>query len=259
MLAGIHSFAMSEAMFYGCIAIAILMPKVGVEASIFSGDLSRPFRQCIFVFAITLTARCLLLPDRRFSQSDCQPGDDDGHCRFLSWVYFSWTVAESILVSFLRLCMPYLLQRQLRSYINIVPGRDLQTWLLGVVAVYVVAIYLSANVAPQYWSIKRAGDGVLAIPVLRSVSLYRKVMKTRDETASFVLLDTVIALEFCYLLSVEGAALGYALDDRGPNNDVNEVWVAFRVASVYVGYVSVLLHGLVLAIIDEGQLMSRTY
>ena len=74
-----------------------------------------------------------------------------------------------------------------------------------------------------------------------------------------MLLDTVIALEFCYLLSVEGAALGYALDDRDPNNDVNEVWVAFRVASVYVGYVSVLLHGLVLAIIDEGQFMSRTY
>ena len=254
---GMNSFALSDAVFLACMATAILVPRVGPvqDSSLFTGDLSRPFRQCVLLGACASMLRTLAFPDRRFAVNDCT-GE---HCsRFVSMLQFSWTMIEGLFLAFLRTCMPYLLQRQLATMINVVPGKSLQAWIFGVLAIDMLAVVLTTNVAPQWWALKKTGDVLLGIPIVRTVNMYRRVMKARDETASFVLLDSLISLEYCRVIVGLGAAIEYATDDRDPNKDLSQVWMTMRVSNIYVAYVCLLVHGLVLAVIDEGQLMTRT-
>lgn len=256
MLQGVHSFVMAEAVFLACMTFAILMPRLGPvrDSSWFAGDLSRPFRKCVFLVTCTSMARAVLLPDRRFAVNDCV----DDHCsRVSSMMQFSWTVMEGVLMAFLRMCMPYLLQRQLSAFVNVIPGKSLQAWIFAVIALDLAAIVLATTVMPQFWTLKKLGDALLGIPVIQTVNLYRRVMKAREESASFVLLDILLGLEYCRAVVGLGAAVEYALDDRDPNKDLSQLWMTMRVSNIYMSYVCTLMHGAVLAVIDEGQLMTR--
>ena len=155
-----HVFAIAEAWFLICITIALFTPRVDPrDRSLFSGDLSRPFRQCLLAVTCTVTLRCFAFEDRRFSAGSGSGGVGN--------FYYFWVGMESVLFCFLKLCTPFLLQRYLATKINIVPGKDLQGWLYAILLLDCTAIFLTTNVAPQFWALKKAGDAVVSSPSSR--------------------------------------------------------------------------------------------
>ena len=256
-----HVFAIAQAWFLICITIALFTPSVDPrDRSLFSGDLSRPFRQCLFAVTCTLTLRCFAFEDRRFSAGSGSGGVGN--------FYYFWVGMESVLFCFLKLCTPFLLQRYLATKINIVPGKDLQGWLYAILLLDCTAIFLTTNVAPQFWALKRAGDAVVFFPLIQNLRLYRRIESNRSSGgdlasspfSSFALLDILIGIEYCRFVSVLGATVSYALDSHDPAApQLHEIWIAVRLASIFVGYLAVLLHGLFLVAIDEQQFQLHEY
>jgi len=229
-----QSYAIAEALFLICVTIALFVPRVDGETSRwFSGDLSRPYRQCMLLLTCTLTTRCLFLPDRRFG-NDCRLDTEAASSVNSCNLYYAWVAMESAVLAFLKLCMPFLLQRHLSSLINIVPGRDLQKWIIAIVSMDGIAIILTANVAPQFWALKRLGDALVFFPIVSTLRLYKRVILSRSTTGSFVLLDALMGTECCRFLLVVGASIGYALDAHDPEHPIAQFWIGLRLSSIFV-------------------------
>lgn len=266
--------AIAEAMFLVTITVASLAPRPDREDTSWLGTapaFSGPFRRALFCVTCTLTFRCLFLKDHRFTSSssceqdgndvdtDCIHIDESGNGSFILhsvWLYYVWVGMESIFLAFLKLCMPYLLQVHLSMVINIQPGENLKAWLYMVIAMDALSLVLTASYSPRFWAIKRLGDALAAIPVIQTVRQYRRILGVREQ--AWTLTDTLLAQEVCRFSLVVGAAIGYAVEGNGGRSQLSndnwhsrDFWIALRLASTYSGYVSVLLHGMLLNLLDE--------
>eukprot|EP00934_Nitzschia_sp_Nitz4_P006434 Nitzschia sp. Nitz4//scaffold300_size22576//2934//3833//NITZ4_008542-RA/size22576-processed-gene-0.20-mRNA-1//1//CDS//3329546979//6424//frame0 len=238
------SIAIAEALYLIFVAAASLTVEIQRKkpfVSLFGHGISRPFQQLLFSVTLTLTFRSLFLPDQRFATTACT-----GECKETATLYYVWVAIESVIISFLMLCMPYLLQKQLATVINIQPGESLQMWIFLVLGMDVFAIVLSSQVSPNFWALKRFGDALLVIPRINTLQLYVK-MTTTDSQPS-LLIGTLTRLEYCLFVAVTGASLLYAFEDhQNPNN-----WfVAIKMASIFLTYTVLFVHGVLLTCLDN--------
>lgn len=241
------TIAIAEWLFMLCILVASLPPSRRARGqSIFGEGMARPFHQLFVAVTFTLTLRSLFLPDQRFGNQGADLGG------VLIYVYYAWVAVESLLMSFLKLCMPYILQCHLSTVINIAPGRNLQMWLFLVLAMDAVAVLLSAHVSPNFWSIKRLGDGLMAIPRIKTLQSYQRVMAVRSNQPS-LLVDMLMRIEICLFVAILGASAAYATESHSAAADPNEDWlVAIKIMSIFLGYTALMVHALLLNCLDEG-------
>lgn len=262
--------AIAECIFVIAVLIAVLAPRHDSASransryrsfqSLFNGTNSGPFRFGLFVVTCTLTIRSLFLPDFRYANEHCVEEHTCGD--ILPWIYYFWVAMESVFLSFLNLGLPYLLQRHLSTVINIVPGQNLKAWLYTVVCSDMLAIFLTAHYSPNFWSIKRLGDGILAFPVIQTLRQYNRILGAQEHSSTLV--DTLLILEWGRIILVSGAALGYAMEDRtSGEQNMNSFWVALRLGSTFHGYACHLVQGMLLNLLDEIQdrayTMARDY
>ncbi len=192
-------------------ATIIPRPKTGAAASFFGGDLSRPFRQLIFVLASMNCFRSVFMTDQRFREHEAQIDSTTGQTTLTTWIYYILTTIESLGISFLCLLLAYLLQCRLRALIYIEPGKDLQVWLYAISILALMGTICSVTISPQYWALKRLGDALSCIPVLKTINLYDKIMTRNHVLDSQITLQTLRVMEIVNLPATLLATAGYWL------------------------------------------------
>lgn len=239
------TIAIAEWLFMLFILVASLPPRRTRGQSIFGEGMARPFHQLFVAVSCTLTLRSLFLPDQRFGNQGADLGG------VLTYVYYAWVAVESLSLSFLNFCMPYILQRHLSTVINITPGRNLQMWLFSVLAMDAVAVLLSAHVSPNFWSIKRLGDGLMVIPRVKTLQSYQRVVGARSNQPS-LLVDMLIRIEMCLFVAILGASGAYAIESHSAIADPNDWLVGIKIMSIFLGYTALMVHALLLNCLDDG-------
>ena len=247
--------AIAEAIYVICILFASLSfspssSRTSTTNSIFGDGLARPFHQLFFVVCCTLTMRSFLLRDQRFVPTSCNVDATEEDCKqtvFSVFLYYSWVAIESILISFLKLCMPYLLLRHMATFINTTPS-TLQSWLMVVCGMELVGVILAGQISPNFWSIKRFGDGILVLPRIQTLQTYQSIVMARHNSQPSLLVDTLIQLEKCLLVTIVGASVSYAIEDhQNPNT-----WlVAIKMVSIFLGYTVLIFHSILLKCLDQ--------
>ena len=242
--------AIAECTFVLAVTAAAVVPRPKLnDKSFFGGDLSRPFRQLLCALACMNISRSMFMKDHRF-----EPAETDGAENF-RWSYYTLTALESFSLSFLCLLMPYLLQCRLRELINIRPGRDLLMWLYAILCCDIAGIALSILVNPRFWAIKRVGDALSCIPVLKTINLYDTVMSRNRILDSQVTLQTLRVIESCNLVATLLAAAGYWFEETSGTNALlfENISVGLRLSGIFINWTRALCHAWMLNMVDESQ------
>jgi hypothetical protein len=237
---------LSEALFTVGAAIVTIVPRTSSSSSSWGftgGDLTAPFRKAVLITVVMNVFRNVCFDDRRFRDTATTDEVTSSMDEYATFIYYSLTSIESFCTTFLLLLMPYLLQCQLSEVINIRPGQDLMPWLSGILFLNVAGIF-GALYRPNLWAIKRLGDALGPVPVIKTLQLFRRVNATRG--GNTITIKTVETLE-CYSLFITlAAAAGYLLHDHDYS-----LGVAVRVSSIFVSWTRVIFHGLLLNVMDE--------
>lgn len=233
----------SEAMFTTCVAVVILVPRTPKSSGFIGGDLTAPFRKAVFCIVLMNVFRSVCFDDRRFRESIPADQAKSSTEELATLAYYTLTSIESIFTAFLKLLMPYLLQCQLSEVININPGRNLKPWLIAILLMNVTGIF-GALYHPNLWAIKRLGDALGTVPVIKTLQLFRRVNTTRG--GNTITIRSVEVLEWYSLCITVAAAIGYLLDDHQ-----SSLSMAVRVSSIFVSWARLMFHGLLLNVMDE--------
>lgn len=244
------AIAIAEFVFVLAVTLAAIVPRPKLNnKSFFGGDLSRPFRQLLFVVACMHILRTLFMKDNRFGAADNQGA------QVLQWDLYVVMGVESFCLSFLCLLMPYLLQCRLRELINIRPGRDLLIWLCASLCCNIAGIVFSFSVNPKFWAIKKVGDSLSCIPVLKTILLYDTVMSRNHILDSQVTLQTLRVMESIYLVATLLSASGYWFDNAsGPSGLlIKNLCGGLRLSGVFISWTRALCHAWMLNMVDESR------
>ena len=228
---------LSEAFFAVGACVIVVTPRTAATFNWVGGDLSNPFRICVLISTALNIFRNVFFEDRRFPETMVAATESG------TIVYYVLTSIESFGHTVLMLLMPYLLQCRLSDVINIKPGQDLVPWLKAILFLHVVGV-LSARFNPNMWAIKRFGDALGCVPVIKTLRTFRRVYSSRG--GNNIIIKSLEALEFYSLAITIAAAVGYFFDSRR-----STVGQAVRVASIFVSETRVIFHGLLLNITDE--------
>ena len=242
--------AIAECTFVLAVTVAAVVPRPKLnDKSFFGGKLSRPFRQLLCVLACMNICRSMFMKDHRF-----EPVESDGTESFL-WSFYTLTALESFALSFLCLLMPYLLQCRLRELVNIRPGRDLLLWLYVILCFNIAGIVLSIWFNPKFWAIKRLGDALSCVPVLKTINLYDTVMSRNRVLDSQVTLQTLRVMESCNLVATLLAAAGYWFEGANGTavSQVDNISVGLRLSGIFINWTRALCHAWMLNMVDESQ------
>ena len=242
--------AIAECAFVVAVTLAAIVPRPKLnDKSFFGGKLSRPFRQLLFVIACMHIYRSLLMKDNRFHAAE------NGGTEIMQWAYYIMMGVESFSMSFLCLLMPYLLQCRLRELINIRPGRDLLVWLYIILCCDIAGIVFSIWVNPKFWAIKKFGDALTCVPVLKTIFLYDTVMSRNRILDSQVTLQTLRVMESINLVAIFMAGAGYWFEDASGTVGTltKDVCGGFRLSGFFILWARVLCHAWMLNMVDESQ------
>ena len=242
--------AIAECAFVVAVTLAAIVPRPKInDKSFFGGDLSRPFRQLLFVIACMHICRSLFMKDNRFDTAE-----SDG-TEIMQCAYYIMMGVESFSMSFLCLLMPYLLQCRLRDLINIRPGRDLLVWLYAILCCDITGIIISIWVSPKFWAIKKVGDALTCVPVLKTIYLYDNVMSRNRILDSQVTLQTLRVMESINLVAILMAAAGYWFEDASGTVGTltKNVCGGLRLSGIFIIWARVLCHAWMLNMVDESQ------
>ena len=240
----------SEALFVAGIVIITILPRPASSVDWIGGDLAAPFRKSLLLVAAMNIFRNLTFEDRRFREV-CPTSETSSSSLMLPdtgvWtvVYYVLNGVESFSLCFLKLLMPYLLQKRLSEVINIVPGRNLMTWLQAVLLLNVIGI-MTAPYNPNLWAFKRFGDAIGCIPVIQTLQLFRKINSNSAEQGNHMTIRTMETLEGYSFIITTMAAAAYLFDDH--HSTVN---VAIRFGSIFISWVRAMFHGHLLNIMDD--------
>ena len=106
--------------------------------------------------------------------------------------------------TFLCFLSPYLLQTWLSNMINIGgrPGSDLTPVLLSSVGLSIVASVLARTVDGRFWALRKIGNAISALPVLRTLKTYNSVTTRggNHEGRGTILSQTLMTVERWYAL-----------------------------------------------------------
>lgn len=239
---------LSEALFAIGVAVVTIVPRTASSSDCIGGDLAAPFRKSVLIFTIMNVFRNTCFEDRRFRdvaaiESDSINSHSLSEEAIATTFYYVLTSIESFGTSFLMLLMPYLLQCRLQDVINIYPGRDLTPWLLLVLLLQVAGT-IGARHNPNLWAIKRFGDAVGCIPVVKTLSVFRRVFSSqRGDNMTIMTLQTIE----CYSFAITTLAAGaYLFDDH--HSTLSQ---ALRVGSIFVSHTRVIFHALLLNVMDD--------
>jgi hypothetical protein len=238
---------LSEALFVTGAAVVTIVPRTSSSSDWIGGDLAAPFRKWLLILAVMNVFRNTCFEDRRFRQSMTTTDSDHLLSEESIWtiLYYVLTGAESFGLCFLMLLMPYLLQRRLSDVINIVPGRDLMTWLRAILLLNVIGI-IAARYHPNFWAFKRLDDAIGCIPVITTLRLFRRVGSKGAERGNQMTIKTLEVLEFYSFSITTLAAAAYLFDDH--HSTLN---VAIRVGSIFVSWTRAIFHGHLLNVMDD--------
>lgn len=257
----IGSAAVAESLFVIGVALATIVPRPKtVLVSFFGGELSRPFRQLMFALVCMNSFRSFFMTDERFRDHRAQT-DSSGRTSWATWIYYVMTTTESLGINFLCLLLAYLLQCRLRVLIYIEPGRDLQPWLYAILVFGLLGTIGSIAISPEYWALKRFGDALSCIPVLKTIALYDKVMTRNHILDSQITIQTLRVMEMVNLVATLLAAAGYWFGGGQSSNLtaldsmtlLRNVSIGFRQFGIFANWTRAFCHGLMLNIVDEAQ------
>ncbi len=238
----------SEALFVAGIVIITILPRPASSVDWIGGDLAAPFRKSLVIVAVMNIFRNLTFEDRRFREVCPTPESSSSMITDTGlWtvVYYVLTGVESFSLCFLKLLMPYLLQKRLAEVINIIPGRNLMTWLQAILLLNVIGI-MTAPYNPNLWAFKRFGDAIGCIPVIQTLQLFRRINSNSAEHGNHMTIKTMEALEGYSFIITTMAAAAYLFDDH--HSTVN---VAIRFGSIFISWVRAMFHGHLLNIMDD--------
>jgi hypothetical protein len=240
--------AYTEALFVFGTAIITIVPRPASSVDWVGGDLAAPFRKSLLLLTAMNVFRNVFFEDRRFRDA-CPSNDpsqsiisDEGHWTAL---YYILTSFESFCLCFLKLLMPYLLQKRLSEVINIVPGRNLMSWLQAILFLNLLGI-VTAPYNPNLWAFKRFGDAIGCIPVIQTLQLFRRVNSNSAQQGNHMTIKTLEALEGYSFIIISMAAAAYFFDDH--QSAVN---VAIRLGSIFMSWVRAMFHGHLLNAMDD--------
>lgn len=238
----------TEALFVVGAAVITIVPRPASSVDWVGGDLAAPFRKSLLLLTAMNVFRNVFFDDRRFREACLSPESsyevitEEGHWTV---IYYVLTSFESFSLCFLKLLMPYLLQKRLSEVINIVPGRNLMPWLQAILLLNVLGI-VTAPFNPNLWAFKRFGDAIGCIPVIQTLQLFRRVNSNAAEQGNHMTIKTLEALEGYAFLIVTMAAAAYLHDDH--HSAVN---VAIRLGSIFISWVRAIFHGHLLNVMDD--------
>ena len=237
---------LSEALFAIGVAVVTLVPRPASSTDWIGGHLASPFRRSVLIITLMNVFRNTCLVDRRFHDvAVASDSSDESTAKeaFETTVYYVLTGIESLGACFLMLLMPYLLQCRLKDVINIQPGRDLQPWLFLIVILQMIGI-VGARRNPNLWAIKRFGDALGCVPVVKTLGVFRRVFSSqRGDNMTIMTLQTLESYSF---IVSTFAAVGYLFD-----NHHSRLGLAVRVGSIFVSHVRVIFHALLLNVMDD--------
>ncbi|KAL7578939.1 hypothetical protein ACA910_006910 [Epithemia clementina (nom. ined.)] len=280
-------WVVEESIIAVCLAIGVILPRPDPEdRSWLGGDFSHPFRKGVLALTMALVIRATILPQLA---SSCQNSDHDHgrpttndtteHCKEnlfdILRAYFIWACLENVVRNFLRMLVPYLLQRQLASVINVIPGANLSTCLYFIVAMNLLAYVLFTKHTEDhhfFWGILIFQDATVGIILIRTFRHYNRLMGQVQEYAPSMLLRTIVTLEWMQLfLSFAAEWFGFltemsrftsttvtATAPTTTDKDSSSSWSVFIVPRTVVQHALVLMHAAVMNSIDEAEHRART-
>lgn len=259
--------SLAETLFVQAMCFVTLAPRVPFDSDKWcsvGGNLSNRFRKLFLVLAAMNLARTVLFSDARFKGDDNQ--EETMTESATTWMYFGLTALESFGLSFMCFLTPYLIQCQLVDRINIRPGKNILPWMYLVLVLNVFGMAAtSAYHVTAFWSIKRLGDALAAVPVLKTLATYDSITGFDRQGSSTrkgcVMSQALQAMEKVNFVATVLASLGYLLAKqtlgtaaRLPDPSWQETFsVAFRLFGVYCNWTRLVCHGLLLNSIDEVQ------
>lgn len=159
----------------------------GDHSDMIGGDLSRPFRKLLLAICFLHFLRQVL----DFSNK--------------GWKLFL-NSSEGIALSFLSLLTPYLLRVWLSERINLPggrrPGSSLMPWLYAVIGLSLIGVLLRTWTGRgEMWVAKKIADGLIFIPVVRTLGWYNTVTTGQARYAGRgLVLSQLVFLAECYNL-----------------------------------------------------------
>ncbi|KAL7574043.1 hypothetical protein ACA910_015621 [Epithemia clementina (nom. ined.)] len=279
---GREGFLVEEAILSVCFTVSVLLPRPDpTDASFFGGvNFSRPFRQGVFGLTLALVLRATLLPDITTISSSSSSSSSR-----LSFVYYSWACGENILRNFLRLLVPYLLQRQLASIRHgiLIPGENLQRCFYFIIFMNVLALVCSGQSGEQdriyFWGILIFQDAMVSIILIRTFGQYNRAVLTarnnnnnnRQEQQEYytpsMLLRTIVVLEWAQLiLSVSeewgfgliGRLVQYVTTNGSDSSNNKNPWSRVILPRILMQHVLILMHANLMNSIDEQEYYRAT-
>ena len=238
-------FAYSEAIFVTGIVIITIVPRPASSSDWIGGDLAAPFRKSLLIVAFMNVFRNVTFEDRRFREACLSSDSVIPENGLWTVLYYVLTSFESFSLCFLKLLMPYLIQKRLSEVINIRPGLNLMIWLQAILFLNVLGI-TTAPFNPNLWAFKRFGDAIGSIPVIQTLQLYRRIHSKNPERGNNMTIKTLEALEVYSFVIISMAAAAYLFDDH--HSSLN---VAIRLGSIFISWVRAMFHGLLLNEMDD--------
>jgi hypothetical protein len=155
-------------------------------------------------------------------------------------------ITESFGLGFLMLLTPYFLQCHLSSLIKIKAGRNLVPWLYLILLLDVSGAIGFSLFDKKYYALKRLGDAIISIPIIRTLALYQNVMSVRD--ARVVTIQTLQTVEgYSFFLTLL-ASCGYWFADHAILGKLSH---AIRLTSIFMTWTRAMFHAFLLNLMDE--------
>jgi hypothetical protein len=206
------------------------------------GTLSYRFRLACFVLAVENVIRNVFMTDKK---SNPDVNINDSNEVLLAFIYWFLKVFEAFGIGFLMMLSPYFLQCHLATMVRIKPGHNLVPWLYWIMLFQVMGV-IGSLFHPKYYAIKKVGDALSCIPILRTLAIYQHVLSGQDSRV--ITIQTVQMVERCSLFLLILSSIGYSLVDR-------EVFPTFfhavQVTAGYMVWTRVSFHALLLNLMDE--------
>ncbi|KAL7574437.1 hypothetical protein ACA910_015810 [Epithemia clementina (nom. ined.)] len=177
-------FEKEESIISLCLALSVILPRPDPHDTSWWGgvDFSQPFRRGVGCLTITLFVRAYVLAlfsCDNYNQQDHWGKCDENDSWFVRYrVYYLWACLENILRNFLRMLVPYLLQRQLATVIiQVIPGANLTKCLYFIVAMNVVALLFTSGGKQDdrmFWGILVFQDVIVGLILIRTFRHYNR-------------------------------------------------------------------------------------
>lgn len=150
---------------------------------------------------------------------------------------------------------PYVLQKGLSQFRNIVPGQNLKRPLYLAAILSFLGVVLSRTVHPNFWALKKLANAVSGPPIISTLGWYNSFTTSQTHGRGFVFAQTVIVIEYWHLILQLLCATAYALDSGMIGTDaetlLDRTMKAARSIAFAADWTRVLVHAMFMNQLDE--------